>query len=116
METVRVDGQDVEEVYREAVRALDRVREGQPIFFLCETYRLRGHYIGDPQVYRSKEEIAEARDQHDPLDRARPQLDLSDDELEQMEADVLEIVERSVEFARNGTDPDPDDALKNVYA
>jgi acetoin:2,6-dichlorophenolindophenol oxidoreductase subunit alpha len=116
MEAVRVDGQDVETVYREAVRAVERVREGRPIFFLCETHRLRGHYIGDPQVYRSKEEIEEAREKHDPLDRTRPELDLSDDELEQMEAEVLEEVERAVELARNGTDPDPEDALKNVYA
>jgi acetoin:2,6-dichlorophenolindophenol oxidoreductase subunit alpha len=116
MEAMRLDGQDVETVYSEAVRALEQVREGKPIFFLCETHRLRGHYIGDPQVYRSKEEIEEAREQHDPLNRTRPHLDLSDEELEQMEAEVLEEVERSVEFARNGTDPDPDDALKNVYA
>ncbi len=117
MESVKVDGQDVETVYREAVRAIEQVREGNgPIFFLCETYRLRGHYIGDPQVYRSKDEIEDARERHDPLDRTRPELGLSDEELEQMEAEVLEIVERSVELARNGTDPDPEDALKNVYA
>ena len=47
---------------------------------------------------------------------ARPQLELSDEELEAMEAEVAEIVERSVEFAKNGTDPDPEDALQNVYA
>jgi pyruvate dehydrogenase E1 component alpha subunit len=116
IEAVRLDGQDVETVYREAVRAVERVREGGPIFFLCETHRLRGHYIGDPQVYRSKDEIEEARQRHDPLDRTRPQLGLSDEELERMEAEVQEIVERAVEFARNGTDPDPEDALKNVYA
>jgi pyruvate dehydrogenase E1 component alpha subunit len=117
MESVQVDGQDVETVYREAVRAVERVREGGgPIFFLCETYRLRGHYIGDPQVYRSKDEIEEVRKEHDPLDRTRSELDLSDEELEQIEAEVTDIVERSVEFARNGTDPSPEDALKYVYA
>jgi TPP-dependent pyruvate/acetoin dehydrogenase alpha subunit len=116
MESVRLDGQDVETVYREAVRAVERVREGTPIFFLCDTHRLHGHYIGDPQVYRSKEDIAEAQQHHDPLDRTRPQLELSDDELEAIEAEIAEIVEHSVEFARNGTDPDPADALKYVYA
>jgi TPP-dependent pyruvate/acetoin dehydrogenase alpha subunit len=116
MESIRLYGQDVEQVYREAVRAVERVREGKPLFFLCDTYRLHGHYIGDPQVYRSKEDIEDARDNHDPLELARPQLELSDEELEAMEADVAEIVERSVEFAKNGTDPDPEDALQNVYA
>jgi acetoin:2,6-dichlorophenolindophenol oxidoreductase subunit alpha len=116
MESVRLYGQDVEQVYREAVRAVERVREGMPLFFLCDTYRLHGHYIGDPQVYRSKEDIEDARDNHDPLELTRPQLELSDDELEALEAEVVEIVEQSVEFARNGTDPDPGEALENVYA
>ena len=116
MESVRVYGQDVEGVYREAVQAVERVREGRPIFFLCDTYRLHGHYIGDPQVYRAKEEIEDAAENHDPLELARRQLDLSDDEVEQLESEIAEIVEGSVEFAKNGTDPDPEDALKNVYA
>jgi acetoin:2,6-dichlorophenolindophenol oxidoreductase subunit alpha len=116
MESVRLYGQDVETVYREAVRAVERVREGMPLFFLCDTYRLHGHYIGDPQVYRSKEDIEDARDNHDPIDITRRQLELPDDDLEALEDEIREIVERSVEFARNGTDPDPEDALKNVYA
>jgi TPP-dependent pyruvate/acetoin dehydrogenase alpha subunit len=33
-----------------------------------------------------------------------------------MDAEVTEIVEASVEFSKNGTDPAPEDALKNVYA
>jgi len=116
MESVRVYGQDVEGVYREAVQAVERVREGRPIFFLCDTYRLHGHYIGDPQVYRAKEEIEDAAENHDPLELARRQLDLSDDEVEQLESEIAEIVEGSVEFAKNGTDPDPEEALRNVYA
>ena len=48
MEAMRVDGQDVEEVYRTAQAALDHAREGRgPVFLLLETYRLTGHYIGD---------------------------------------------------------------------
>jgi len=116
MESVRLYGQDVEDVYREAVHAVERVREGSPLFFLCDTYRLHGHYIGDPQVYRSKEEIEDARDNHDPLELTRPQLELSEEELEALEAEVAEVVEQAVEFAKNGTDPDPGDALENVYA
>jgi acetoin:2,6-dichlorophenolindophenol oxidoreductase subunit alpha len=115
MESVRVYGQDVAEVYRQAVRAIERVREGIPIFFLCDTHRLHGHYIGDPQVYRPKEDIEDARS-HDPLELLRPQLDLSDEEVDALEEEIREIVEGSVEFAKNGTDPDPEDALKYVYA
>src|SRR5437764_15091647 len=117
MHSVTVDGQDVEEVLRAAGRALEYARSGKgPVFLLCETYRLVGHYVGDPQVYRPKEEVKELRETQDPLDRVRERLDLSDDDFEAIEREVDELVEGSVEFAKAGTDPKPEDALKNIYA
>jgi acetoin:2,6-dichlorophenolindophenol oxidoreductase subunit alpha len=117
MRSITVDGQDVEEVLRAAGRALDHARSGKgPVFLLCETYRLVGHYVGDPQVYRTKEEVKELRETQDPLDRVRAKLDLSEDEDAVVEREVEELVEGSVEFAKAGTDPRPEDALKNIYA
>ena len=86
------------------------------MFLDVETFRMHGHYIGDPQVYRSKEEIAEVNETQDPIDHLRTRLDVSDDEFEQLDREVRRIVDASVEFAKNGTDPQPEDALKNVYA
>ncbi len=117
MHAITVDGQDVEAVYRAASRALEHARSGKgPVFLLCETYRLVGHYVGDPQVYRSKEELQELRETQDPLDRARAKLALADEEVEAIEQEVRELVEAAVEFAKAGTDPRPEDALENVYA
>ncbi len=117
MKAMKVDGQDVEEVHRTAGRALAHARKGKgPVFLLAETFRLVGHYVGDPQVYRPKGELQEVREHEDPLDRVRPRLELSDDELESIDADVRRIVEDAVEFARNGTDHKPEDALENIYA
>ena len=117
MHTITVDGQDVEEVLRAAGRALEYARSGKgPVFLLCETYRLVGHYVGDPQVYRPKEEVQELRETQDPIDRTRAKLDLSDDEQAAIEREVEELVEGSVAFAKAGTDPKPEDALKNIYA
>jgi TPP-dependent pyruvate/acetoin dehydrogenase alpha subunit len=76
---------------------------------------MHGHYIGDPQVYRSKEDRAEAAER-DPIVRLRDKLGLQEAEWDALEAEVHEIVEGAVEFAKSGTDPQPDDALKNVYA
>ena len=43
-----------------ATRALGHARGGEgPVFLLANTYRLTGHYVGDPQVYRPREEIRE---------------------------------------------------------
>ena len=81
-----------------------------------DTVRLHGHYIGDPQVYRSKDEARKLRATRDPIELLRAQLDVADDEFEELDAEVTQIVEASVEFAKAGTDPAPEDALKNVYA
>jgi pyruvate dehydrogenase E1 component alpha subunit len=117
MKSVKVDGQDVEAVYKATRRALEHARGGKgPVFLAVDTYRLVGHYIGDPQVYRSKEELEETRATQDPVEHLRAKLELSEDEVEEIDREVLEIVEASVEFAKNGTDPKPEDALKNIYA
>src|SRR5205085_398975 len=117
MKSAKVDGQDVEAVYKATRKALEHARSGKgPVFMAVETRRLVGHYIGDPQVYRSKEEIDELRATQDPLDQLRAKLELSDDEVEELDREVQEVVDASVDFAKNGTDPKPEDALKNVYA
>ena len=50
------------------------------------------------------------------LPELRERLSVSEDEFEQLDREVTEEVEASVEFAKNGTDPAPEDALKNIYA
>jgi len=117
MRSITVDGQEVEEVYAAAGEALDHARSGDgPVFLLANTYRLTGHYVGDPQVYRDKEELRDLRENQDPLKKLRERLELSADEWERMDEEITQLVEESVEFAKNGTDPAPEDALKNVYA
>ena len=118
MPAIKVDGQDVEEVYEKSREAIEHARSGEgPVFLDVETVRLHGHYIGDPQVYRDKDEIKrDAPRRQDPLDKLRARLELSDEEWQRLDAEVLKIVEESVEFAKAGTDPAPEDALKNVYA
>jgi TPP-dependent pyruvate/acetoin dehydrogenase alpha subunit len=117
MTSMKVDGQDVEAVYRATKKALEHAREGKgPVFLLCETFRLTGHYVGDPQVYRPKEEVREVRAKQDPLPKLREKLEISDEDWDELDREVTELVEGSVEFAKSGTDPKPEDALKNVYA
>jgi pyruvate dehydrogenase E1 component alpha subunit len=117
MHTIVVDGQDVEAVHEAAGRAFEHARSGEgPVFLLANTYRLTGHYVGDPQVYRPREEVREVRQSQDPLDKLRAKVEVSDEDWEAMERDVQAIVDGSVEFAQNGTDPPPEAALDNVYA
>jgi pyruvate dehydrogenase E1 component alpha subunit len=116
MRSMKVDGQDVEAVYRATLEALEHARSGEgPVFLDVETKRMHGHYIGDPQVYRSKEDRDDAAE-HDPIPRLRERLGLSDEEFAAFDEHAHEIVDKALEFAQNGTDPKPEDALKNVYA
>jgi pyruvate dehydrogenase E1 component alpha subunit len=116
MHAVDVDGQDVEAVYAAAADAREHALTKGPVLLHLRTYRLVGHYVGDPQVYRDKEELQESREHHDPLDKLRNRLGISDEDFEALDQEIEEIVDGAVEFAKNGTDPDPGDALKWVYA
>jgi len=102
MYTVKVDGQDAEAVYKATRKALEHARSGKgPVFMHVDTYRLVGHYIGDPQIYRPKNEVRKLRETKDPLPLLRERLGLSDEEVQELETEVEEIVEASVEFAKS---------------
>jgi acetoin:2,6-dichlorophenolindophenol oxidoreductase subunit alpha len=117
MRSIDVDGQNVEAVYAATREAREHAVSGQgPVFLNIRTYRLVGHYIGDPQVYREKSEIEELREHKDPIELLRARLGIGDDDFEALDHEIEAIVEASVEFAKAGTDPRPEDALKHVYA
>jgi TPP-dependent pyruvate/acetoin dehydrogenase alpha subunit len=117
MKLIEADGQDVEAVYLATLAAREHAASGKgPVLMHVRTYRLTGHYVGDPQVYRDKEELKKERETKDPIDLLRARLELSDTELETIDSDVTSEVNASVEFAKAGTDARPEDALKYVYA
>ena len=117
MTAMVVDGQDVEAVHGVATDAVAHARGGGgPVFVLAKTYRLTGHYVGDPQVYRPKDELRELRATQDPIPRLRETLGVDEPACDALESEIAAIVDASVEFAKNGTDPRPEDALLNVYA
>jgi TPP-dependent pyruvate/acetoin dehydrogenase alpha subunit len=117
MRTFHVDGQDVEAVHLAALEALAHARAGDgPAFLLCDTERLTGHYIGDPQVYRNKDELRKLQETRDPIQNLRERLALSEEEWTRLETEAQRVVDASLEFAKAGTDPSPSDALENVYA
>jgi TPP-dependent pyruvate/acetoin dehydrogenase alpha subunit len=117
MKSIKVDGQDLQAVYSASSEALEHAREGHgPVFLCAETFRLVGHYVGDPQVYREKGDQQELRETQDPIEKLRAKLKVSDEQFEEVDREVQEVVDASVEFAVNGTDHEPEDAYENVYA
>jgi acetoin:2,6-dichlorophenolindophenol oxidoreductase subunit alpha len=117
MKALKADGQDVEAVYKATRQALDHARSGKgPVFLHLDCVRFHGHYIGDPQVYRDRDEARRLAETRDPITLLREELGIGDEEIADLDAEVTQIIEAAVEFAKNGTDAAPEDALKNVYA
>src|SRR5579885_2346765 len=99
MKAVKADGQDVEAVYKTAHKALEHARSGEgPVFLHLDTVRFSGHYIGDPQVYRDKDEARELRATRDPIELLRARIEMSDEDFAELDSEVTEMVEASVEF------------------
>ncbi len=112
---ITVDGNKVDEVYQATAEAVDRARKGLgPTLLECKTYRIRGHFEGDDAIYRTKEEVAEAR-QRDPIEYWMKRL-ISEDVIKQCDFDAMsekadKEVEDAAKFAEESPFPDPEDAL-----
>ena len=117
---VRVDGFDVLAVHEAATQAVARARAGAgPTLIVTESYRIDGHYAGEPEVYRDKAEVAEFR-KKDPIIRFRTRLETEGlvpiAELDAVDAAVTDEVAAALEFARESPDPDPATAMDYIYA
>jgi pyruvate dehydrogenase E1 component alpha subunit len=115
----RIDGMDVLAVYEAVSEAVEYARHNGPILLESLTYRLEGHSMGDPQRYRTKEEV-EAYVASGPIGRFRKYLTETyqgiEKTLDKIDADVLQTIEEAVEFARNSEDPTYEDLISHVYA
>ena len=108
-----VDGNDVFAVYEAAKIAIERARKGEgPTILEAKTYRIKGHFVGDPEMYRTKEEVQSRFEKSDPLKNFAKTVAenkwLDAKELDAIREEVAAIVEQAVEDARK--DPYPDDA------
>ena len=57
---VTIDGNDIIVVYEIAKAMIKRAREGGgPSLIEAKTYRIKGHFVGDPELYRDKKEVEE---------------------------------------------------------
>ena len=107
---VSVDGNDLLKVVEVSKAAIADARAGTgPTLVVADTYRFGGHYVGDQQAYRSKEEVAERR-RRDPLllfEDHLVQQGLADKEaLESERESILELVDKAVAFAEQSEYPE----------
>jgi pyruvate dehydrogenase E1 component alpha subunit len=109
---------DVLEVEQRIGEAVSRARlHSEPTLIEVRTYRFRGHSMSDPGKYRTPAELEE-RKKHDPLLRARNELETAGlgQRLTDIDADVEREIEEAVRFAEESPEPGPELLEASVYS
>ncbi len=114
-----VDGNDVLEVYEAVDKAVARARKGEgPALIECHTYRWHGHSEGDPQAYRTKDEVLEWM-KKDPIGRFKQYLILNgvltEKEIDKIKQEMLEEIDEAIKFAEDSPLPAPEETLEDVF-
>jgi len=117
----RADGFDFFSVHEAAAAALEHCRTGKgPAAIYADTIRYFGHFEGDPQNYRAKDEVERYRAEHDCLKNFRKRVTeagvLHDGDLDDIDAEIAALIERSVVEARAAARPVEADLMTNIYA
>ncbi|NDJ55357.1 MAG: pyruvate dehydrogenase (acetyl-transferring) E1 component subunit alpha [Chloroflexi bacterium] len=121
MPAKRIDGNDLQGMVQEIGEAVEHVRdpENGPVLFEAVTYRFRGHSMGDPERYRTKEEITEAQ-RRDPIFLWAEKLIedgvATQEALDHIGTQVEEEVAAAVKFAKESPLPELEDLYDHVYA
>lgn len=114
-----VDGNDVFAIDEVVQKAIARAKSGEgPTLIECKTYRWMGHWTGDPQVYRTREEVEQWKKKC-PIKRLREYMlkngILSEKELDAIEQDAANRVEEAAKFAIDSPQPDPSTVMDDVF-
>ncbi len=120
MPAVIVDGNDVFAVHEGAKRLVDGIRAGGgPAFLECKSYRVKGHFVGDPETYRTREEVQRHIDTRDPLavfeSRALAEGAFTPAQLRAMRDAAEAAVAAALDFARASPEPDPSELFADLY-
>ncbi len=120
MPGVVVDGNDVFAVYESARALVERARRGEgPSLLECKTYRVKGHFVGDPEKYRTKEEVRRIFEETDPIQRFERDVlkagAMTEEELRGIDGDAREDIRQALEFARTSPEPEESALFEDLY-
>jgi acetoin:2,6-dichlorophenolindophenol oxidoreductase subunit alpha len=119
MPAMTVDGNDLLAVHAAAGDAIAALRRGSgPYLLECMTYRMAGHFVGDAQRYRSKQELTAIKEKC-PIERLKRRLiewGATESELDALAEEARQEVLQAVERARASAPPDPATVLEYVYS
>jgi acetoin:2,6-dichlorophenolindophenol oxidoreductase subunit alpha len=119
MDAVRVDGNDIEAMALVMEQAVNHARAGEgPVYIEAMTYRLWGHMMGDPEIYRTKEEVEQART-NEPITRLGLrllELGSTEADLAQLDSEAEAIIADALSFAEASPLPEVSEAFIDVFA
>jgi acetoin:2,6-dichlorophenolindophenol oxidoreductase subunit alpha len=119
LESILIDGNDADVVYRTAQKAYAKARAGGgPSLIECLTYRHSGHSRADPAKYRPEGELEKWK-QRDPIKIYRERLKqfgISDAQIESIDASVRKEVDDATEACKAAPQPPLDILFTDVYA
>ena len=111
-----VNGNDVLEVYEAAAKAIKRARAGEgPTFIEAKTYRIEGHFVGDPEMYRTKDETQKIYTDTDPLKAFEAKGILPEQKLESIRESCKQKIVEAKAFALKSAYPDSSEYNQHVY-
>ena len=116
-----VDGMDVLAVKEAGEKAVAHCRSGEgPYILEIKTYRYRGHSMSDPAKYRTREEVQNMREKHDPIEHIRQMLidgkHATEDDLKSIDKTIKDIVNNSADFAKESPEPALEELWTDIYA
>jgi pyruvate dehydrogenase E1 component alpha subunit len=117
----QVDGMYIRMTHDAAKRAIEHARGGEgPYILEMMTYRYRGHSMSDPAKYRSKDEVASMRAEHDPIEQVKARILEkkygTEASLKAIETEVRARVTEAADFATADAEPDPSELWTDIYA
>ena len=117
---IKIDGTDFFEIHEAFGEAAKRARAGKgPSVIEAQAVRFYGHFEGDPQAYRSKEELEDARENRDCLKIMRDKLikarKVKAAELDSIDQEVVDLIKDCREVAKAAAFPDPSTLTDNTY-
>ena len=121
MEHASVDGMDCLAVHDTVKPIVDQMRKDKRPFLLeAMTYRYRGHSVSDPGLYRTKEEVKDYQENHDPIKRMGKVLVsshlASEDDLKAWDKEAKELVTEAESFADQSHEPPVEAAMEHLLS
>ena len=116
---LQADGYDVLDLDEKFLQAKERALKGEgPTLLEVKTYRWRGHWTGDPEVYRDKEVTEEWKSRDAIVTFGKwivEQGFATEEEVEKIHKDVRAEMDKAVDFALSSPEPDPAHLLDDVF-